>query len=194
MGYDWKLLSELFSKLGKLIRSAANIQRDARNELRESLEKMCRNYESANDKMRSTVNSIRDEISDEYGLERTIRTLASYDSENAQAIRELLYYGAAPALLDRLRSWLDTLRYSIDVRLIKELKSHLYHIQSADFQVYDKYSDLIEKLLRFAQDYEQERTTGDEFKNNVQRELSLFESKLSKLLNSIREVSRQIRY
>lgn len=141
-------LAKTLSHLGGLLKATASIQGKTRKELRASLEELANNFEIGCKEIFYFTNLVSE--SSDSPLETLVivkngcymhgDTFDSSDKANKiERVRRRLYGGEALILIDRFRSALDPLRYSVEITTLGETQKHLRTMQDFDYRAFDEF-------------------------------------------------------
>jgi hypothetical protein len=95
-------------------------------------------------------------------------------------------------LLIRLRSNLDSVKYSVDYRRIDDVREGLFRSRNVDAAIREAYDDLTSQLDNIATQITDPAFDGEERARYAQRVIQDFEAELRSALADIREAKAQI--
>ena len=159
-------LAKTLNHLGGLLKTAASIQGKTRKELRTSLEALANNFEIGCEEIIQIKNLVLESCDTPKETLAIVKngccmygdTSDSFDkASKIERVRRRLYGGEAQILIDRFRSALDPLRYSVELTSLGETQGHLRVMQDFDYRAYDEFENFLEQVREAAEDNSSKR-------------------------------------
>jgi hypothetical protein len=183
-----ELLRQAFDLLGLLSR----IQRKARKQLFDSLEKVASRCDDAYSKVQDGLVPVRNSYLDPAQLARALRAFTA-DPKIRSSVKPHKLCGDVSTLLGRLANNLDPLKYAVDVRRIRDLQIALGHVGIFDVRIKDEYEVFTRDLDAMANQLEKAAPREvQEWVARIQEVIADFDKELTELVNSIRSTKDRV--
>lgn len=165
-----------------------------RSQLIKDIHDICSRCEDAYGAVINRLPPIKDSYGNREALAKALRAFAS-DSETRSAFKPEHLCGEVDQILQRLRSNIDFLKYSVDIRAIDRLRGAIENMGSYDGQLRDYYDDHTKAMDDIATQLQsqlesQEMQERLSYARHVVEEL---EDDLSDTLKEIRKAKEQVR-
>lgn len=189
---DIEYLSKLLKHLVGLLKQAVTIQGETRKQLRTSLEALANNFEIACKEALDFKNLVLESSDTPNKVLEIVKngcymygdTFESDDqATQIERVRRRLYGGEAPTLIDRFKSALDPLRYSVEITNLSEIQKDLGTMQDFDFRTADEFELFLRAVRDAAQNSDSKR---------VKKICAEFEESISAIATEFRGVSRGV--
>lgn len=180
-------LRQAFEVAGRAIGFASKTQGGARLELINSLEQVASKCDDAYTNVRAALRPVRDSYRDPAQLATALRAFAA-DADVRTSIKPHQLCAEVTGLLDKLADNLDPLKYSIDVRKIRAVRSSLGELHQLDHDIKNEYEEFTRDLDAVADQLD--HAVGDEAQERiayVRQVIADFDRELSDLVTSVRE-------
>jgi len=184
------LLTRAVKKCADVIKWGAGIQFDARKALVDDLQRICLNCNDAYDTVIKRLVPVKDAYSDNHKLADELRAFAS-DASTRDKFKPEHICGQVDHLLAQLSSNLDPLKYSVDLKRIKELRDNLRQYENVDAAIYQSYDDLTSELDQIATQIRDPIYDADERASYAKHVIADFEAELRSSKGSLREAKKQ---
>jgi hypothetical protein len=186
------LLSRAVRTCAPILKFGAGIQTRERERLIAEFKEICDSCEEAHSIVIKRLRPIKDAFSDTAKLAKELRDFAA-DSKTRTAFKPDHLCGQIDNLLSGLENNLDPLKYSVDVRKLKVLKTQLSVIGHYDAVIYDAYDEFTRDLDNLATDLQID--TNQDVTDRVYYARHLiedFEENLSSTIQDVRNARSKI--
>lgn len=132
-------------------RFGAGIQKQARNEIIQDLQRICSNVEAAYSGVIARLLPVKQSFDDPAALVTELRAFAA-DNVTRDSFKPDHLCSEVDVLLSKLANNLDPLKYSVDVPKIRSLQQNISMIVNMDAMIYNEYDEFARSLGYLATD------------------------------------------
>jgi hypothetical protein len=183
-------LKQALKACADIVKWGAGIQEPARKGLVADLQAICANCEAAYEAVLTRLVPIKNSFSDPTTLATELRAFAA-DAATRNSFKPDHLCGQVDHLLTRLRSNLDSLKYSIDCRRIDDVRKYLHQFGSFDDAIFQSYDDFATELDGIATEIQNPASDKHERSQYAQHVIQNFESDLRATQSAVREAKTQ---
>ena len=189
-------LAQILTTFSKIITYASSMQSDARNKLINELQEICSNVESTYSDVLSRLRSVKDKFNEPEKLSKELRNLHT-DKEMRNSFKPNKLCGNVDHLIWEFESYLDPIKYSVDIRKLGRMKERLTRIGSIDQALYSTYDGFTRNLDDIATEISSllEQKLSEQLKERTQYAQSVisnFEDVLVDLIEEMHKAKDQI--
>lgn len=187
-----KYLERVVDVCSRVIRFGAGMQAQVRDELKNDLQAICTKVDEAHKQTLKMLRPIKDNLNDRDELASALRDFAT-DPATRDAFKPEHLCGEVDALLQKLESNLDPLKYAVDVRKLRSLRDEFGRIGNVDAAIYHEYDAFTRDLDDLATELQAGTDSlTDERKDYAKHIIRDFEDDISQAAKSMREAKDRI--
>jgi len=189
-------LEKVVTTCSRILKFGASLQSVARNKLIDDLQKICSSVESAYSNVLSRLRPVKDSFNEPSSLAKELREFAA-DKETRDSFKPDKLCGGVYKLISDFESYLNPLKYSVDVRKLGTLKNEFNMIGNVDAALYDAYDEFARDLDKIATEMSSliEKKSSKRLKERmeyVQHLITDFEEELFDAIKKMREAKDRI--
>jgi hypothetical protein len=184
-------LKEAIKTAGSVIKWGAGLQETTRKSLVADLQAICANCETAYDAVLVRLVPIKNAFSDPNRLAAELRSFAADPITRSQFKPEGLCT-QVDQLLAQLDSNLAPLKYSIDVRRIRDLRGAFMQFGNVDKAIFDSYDQFAAALDQIATQIQTGKLDPREAAAYVQHVIDDFADEVRSLKNEMRDAKAKV--
>lgn len=183
----FKILKDAVEACVDVIKFGSAIQNQAQLRLINDLQMVCSKVESAYSTVLSRLKIVKQNYNDAKELAFALQDFAA-DAETRNAFKPDHLCGEIDSLLVDLENNLDPLKYSLDIRNIKNIRDDIQRAGNLDMEIFEEYDDFTRSLDNLAADI-LAATDEDQRErvNYAQHTINKFQDDLFDAIKSMRE-------
>jgi len=186
-----ELLKRALKTCASVIKLGAGIQEKVRKDLAEDLQKICLNCEKAYETVLERLAPIKDAFQDPGSLGKALRSFAA-DTRTRDTFKPEHLCSEIDYLIMQLESYLDPLKYSIDVTRIGDLRRQLKSVGNYDDAIYQSYDGFARQLDDLASQLQDPSFDLKERGQYAQHVIRQFEADLRTAIDEVRDLKNSM--